>query len=309
MDPLLANAAVAAAGGLSVGLGVWGTLRLAIAQSDDGRLRQRLRLENAPQPRPRGEAKTRLATLLMRWGQTFARPFTSKDGSGVDQLRKQLVRAGIYSKDAATYVIAGRVFLLFVGLAAGYLAGLALGYDPLMTCAAGGALGYLYPKIWLGKRVKLNHKQLEHGLPDGLDLMVVCVEAGLTLDSAMQRVSEELQLAHPAFSRELSICHMETQIGLPRQQALKNLGERTGFVPLQALCAMLIQADRFGTSIANALRVQSDGLRQYRQHKAEEASAKAVVKLSFPLVLFIFPASFLVMAGPMVINIMNNGFF
>ena len=308
MDPLLATTSVAAAGGLAVGLGVWGSLRLAIAQGDDGRLRQRLRTESV-RPSQRAEAKTQFKTLLQQWGQRFARPFTSKDGSGVDALRKHLVRAGIYSKDAATYVIAGRIALLFVGLAVGYAVGAALGYDPLMTVPAGGGLGYLYPKIWLGKRVKLNHKQLEHGLPDGLDLMVVCVEAGLTLDAAMQRVSEELQLAHPAFSRELSICHMETQIGLPRQQALKNLGERTGFVPLQALCAMLIQADRFGTSIANALRVQSDGLRQHRQHKAEEASAKAVVKLSFPLVLFIFPASFLVMAGPMVINIMHNGFF
>ena len=308
MDPLLTTFAFVACTGGAVGLVAWATARLVLASGDDGRLRQRLRNEFV-RPKPDGDAKTRLKELLTKGGERFAKPFTSKDGNALDGLRKKLVQAGIYSANAANFVVAGRIALLFVGLLVGYLLSALTGYDPMLTVAAGGGIGYLYPKMWLSKRIKQNHKLLSYGLPDGLDLMVVCVEAGLTLDAAMQRVSEELQLAHPAFSRELSICHMETQIGLPRQQALKNLGERTGFIPLQALCAMLIQADRFGTSVANALRVQSDGLRQHRQHKAEEASAKAVVKLSFPLVLFIFPASFLVMGGPMVINIMHNGFF
>ena len=307
MDPML-TIAFAGLTGSAVGVAAWTGLRLALAGGDDVRLRQRLRNE-AVREAPKTDAKTRLKELLTKGGERFAKPFTSADGSGLDPLRKKLVQAGIYAKNAATFVVAGRVALLLVGLVVGYVLGEMTGYDPLMTVPAGGGIGYLLPKLWLAGRIKDNHKLLSYGLPDGLDLMVVCVEAGLTLDAAMQRVSEELQLAHPAFSRELSICHMETQIGLPRQQALKNLGDRTGFVPLQALCAMLIQADRFGTSVANALRVQSDGLRQHRQHKAEEASAKAVVKLSFPLVLFIFPASFLVMGGPMVINIMHNGFF
>ena len=307
MDPLL-TLAFAGCTGSAVGLCVWAGVRLALDGGDDGRLRQRLRNE-AVREAPAADARTRLLALLTKGGERFAKPFTGPDASGLAPLRKRLAQAGIYSANAATFVVAGRVALLFVGLLVGYAAGSALGYDPMLTVPAGGGIGYLYPKLWLSKRIKANHKLLSHGLPDGLDLMVVCVEAGLTLDAAMQRVSEELQLAHPAFSRELSITHMETQIGLPRQQAMKNLGDRTGFVPLQALCAMLIQADRFGTSVANALRVQSDGLRQHRQHKAEEASAKAVVKLSFPLVLFIFPASFLVMGGPMMINFIQNGFF
>ena len=308
MDPALLTL-FAACVGLAVAATSWGVLRLVVANNDDGRLRQRLRTENVAVRPADADAKNRLRAFLVHTGERFAKPFLGKDNAGLAPLRRKLAQAGIYANNAATIVVSARISLLFVGLGVGYLVGSALGYDPLFTVPAGGGLGYLAPKFWLSRRIKANHKLLQHGLPDGLDLMVVCVEAGLTLDAAMQRVSEELQLAHPAFSRELSICHMEAQIGLPRQQALKNLGERTNFVPLQALCAMLIQAERFGTSIANALRVQSDSLRQERHHRAEEASAKATVKLTFPLVLFIFPASFLVMAGPMAINFMTNGFF
>ena len=136
--------------------------------------------------------------------------------------------------------------------------------------------------------------------------MVVCVEAGLTVDSAMQRVGSEMALAHPEIARELGITHMETRVGLSRVESLKNLGVRTGCEALQSLAAMLIQADRFGTSIASALRIHADTLRQNRHHAAEELAAKASVKMSFPLVLFIFPATFIVLAGPTVIGLMNS---
>jgi len=139
--------------------------------------------------------------------------------------------------------------------------------------------------------------------------MVVCVEAGLTVDAAMQRVGQEFHIAHPAISRELGICHMETRVGLSRQEALKNLGVRTCNAPLQSLAAMLIQADRFGTSIAQALRVHADTLRVSRQHAAEEMASKAAVKMSFPLVLFIFPSTFIVLAGPTVYGLMHSSMF
>jgi tight adherence protein C len=139
--------------------------------------------------------------------------------------------------------------------------------------------------------------------------MVVCVEAGLTVDSAMQRVGQELVLAHPAVSRELGIAHMETRVGLSRSEALKNLGTRTGNASVQSLSAMLIQADRFGTSIANALRIHADSMRVKRQHAAEEMAAKAAVKMSFPLVLFIFPSTFIVLAGPTVIGLLHSALF
>ena len=147
------------------------------------------------------------------------------------------------------------------------------------------------------------------GLPDALDLMVVCVESGLTVDGAMQRVGSELGLAHPALSRELAIAHMETRVGLSRGEAMKNLGQRTGTPGLVQLASMLIQADRFGTSIAQALRVQADTLRNQRHAAAEESAAKASVKMSFPLVLFIFPATFIVLAGPTVIGLLNSPLF
>ena len=136
--------------------------------------------------------------------------------------------------------------------------------------------------------------------------MVVCVEAGLTVDSAMQRVGTDLAIAHPSLSRELNIAHMETRVGLSRGESLKNLGQRTGNPALQSLAAMLIQADRFGTSVAQALRVHADTLRTNRQFAAEESAAKASVKLTFPLVLFIFPATFIVLAGPTVVQLMES---
>jgi tight adherence protein C len=163
--------------------------------------------------------------------------------------------------------------------------------------------------MWLKHLIKKNRKALNYGLPDALDLMVVCVEAGLTVDSAMQRVGVEMALAHPAISRELGMCHMETRVGLSRMEALKNLGIRTGCEALQTLAAMLVQADRFGTSIATALRIHADTMRVNRHHAAEELAAKASVKMSFPLVLFIFPSTFIVLAGPTVIGLMNSPLF
>jgi len=174
------------------------------------------------------------------------------------------------------------------------------------TPGPGGLIGYLAPTFWLKISIKGNRKALTYGLADALDLMVVCVEAGLTVDSAMQRVGQELALAHPGICRELGICHMETRMGLSRMESLRNLGERTGCDALKSLSSMLIQADRFGTSIASALRIHADTIRMNRHHAAEELAAKASVKMSFPLVLFIFPATFIVLAGPTVLQLMDS---
>jgi len=179
----------------------------------------------------------------------------------------------------------------------------------ILLISVGGLLGYLAPTIWLKMKIKGNQMALTFGLPDALDLMVVCVESGLTVDGAMQRVGSELNLAHPALSRELAIAHMETRVGLSRADAMRNLGNRTGCACLIQLASMLIQADRFGTSIAQALRVHADTLRVQRQAAAEENAAKASVKMSFPLVLFIFPSTFIVLAGPTVIGLLNSPLF
>jgi tight adherence protein C len=220
-------------------------------------------------------------------------------------MRTQLSLAGIYAPQAIRMVNGFKVIFLGLGLVGGLLLGTAID-KTLLGLSVGGLVGYMLPAIWLRTKIKSNQKALTHGLPDAIDLLVVCVEAGLTVDAAMQRVGQELAIAHPAVSREFAIAHMETRVGLSRAESMKNMAVRTGSAALQSLTSMLIQADRFGTSIANALRVHSETLRLNRQHAAEEQAAKASVKMSFPLVLFIFPATFIVLAGPTVIQLMKS---
>ena len=247
-----------------------------------------------------------MVDMVQKVGQAAAKPFMPNTREKVSALRRNLGFAGIYSPAAIKVMTGFKVICLGSGIMGGYLFGVST--DQLMLgLSLGGIVGYMLPTLWLRTRIKKNQKALQYGLADGLDLMVVCVEAGLTVDAAMQRVGQELQIAHPAISREFAITYMETRVGLSRGDALKNLGTRTGSAPLQSLSAMLQQADRFGTSIANALRIHADTLRQARQHAAEELAAKASVKMSFPLVLFIFPATFIVLAGPTVIGLMNAG--
>ncbi len=293
--------------GLAVATAGWATIRLAGDASGELRMRRRLRGEGTREEQP--TAGTRFSNWLATIGRRITGVFADENGQKRHALRRKLIQAGIYASDAPRTLVAARLVLLIIGSGTASLVALAMSTDMFMTVAFGGIIGYFAPMFWLRTKIKANHKALERGLPDGLDLMVVCVEAGLTVDAAMQRVGDELALAHPVFARELSICHMETQIGLPRSQALRNLGDRTGFAPLQGLTAMLVQADRFGTSIAMALRVQAESLRAKRQHRAEEAAAKASVKLTFPLVLFIFPASFIVIAGPTVLKMMHSSVF
>jgi tight adherence protein C len=245
------------------------------------------------------------ATLLKQLGEAASRPFMPSTREKQSTLQRELAKAGIYSPSALRTVQGSKVIGIALGLILGYLAGWLSG-NMLMSVGLGGLIGYVSPIIWLKQSVKSNQKQLEYGLPDALDLMVVCVEAGMTVDSAMQRVGDELALVHPAISREFGISHMQTRVGMPRAEALRNLGTRTSNSSMMSLSAMLNQAERFGTSIAQALRVHAESLRIARQHKAEELAAKSVVKMSFPLVLFIFPATFIVLLGPVMIQLMNS---
>jgi tight adherence protein C len=270
----------------------------------DGRIRDRLR-EGQDEFAGDATARAALRPILEKFGNAAAHPFMPKSRQKQGSLRRQLSRAGIYSPQAIRMVTGSKVILLVVGLVGGYLAGSLLD-RMLLGVSLGGLLGYMLPQTWLKARIKSNQRDIAHGLPDAIDLMVVCVEAGLTLDAAMQRVGQELAIAHPAVSRELGIAHMETRVGLSRAEAMRNLGVRTGSEAMKSLASMLIQADRFGTSIANALRVHSETLRADRQHAAEEMAAKASVKMSFPLVLFIFPATFIVLAGPTIIQLMKS---
>lgn len=271
----------------------------------DDKLRQRLSAGDEPAPQ---RGRIEFVPLLQRVGNVAAQPFLPKKRETQSAMRRELARAGIYAPSAGRIVVGFKVIGLAAGVVGGYFVGAALGSLP-MGMSVGGLVGYVLPRLWMRFGIAGHQKALTQGLPDALDLMVICVEAGLTIDSAMQRVGQELNLAHPRISRELGIAHMETRVGLSRAESLRNLGSRTGNAALQSLAAMLIQAERFGTSIATALRIHADSLRSDRKHAAEETAAKASVKLSFPLVMFILPATFIVMAGPFVITLIKSDLF
>jgi tight adherence protein C len=166
-------------------------------------------------------------------------------------------------------------------------------------------LGFLVPDFWLSRRTKKRRLNIRLGLPEALDLMVVCIEAGLGMDQAILRTSSELQKSQAEISDELGLVVLEQRAGRPREDAWKNLADRTNVDTVRALVATMIQADHFGTSISKSLRSYSDTLRTQRRQQVEEAAAKSTVKLIFPLVLFIFPSIFVVTLGPAVITMMD----
>ena len=165
--------------------------------------------------------------------------------------------------------------------------------------------GFILPDFWLGRQVKARQRLLRLALPDALDLLVICVEAGLGLDQALLYVSQELRIAHPELCEEFDLVNAEVHVGKTRMEALRSLATRTGVDDLQALVATLVQTDRFGTSVAQSLRIHSDDLRTKRRQRAEEMAAKTTVKMVFPLVFFIFPALFVVILGPAVITMLR----
>jgi tight adherence protein C len=277
---------------------------LLFGGDDEGKLRSRLQGKGQGLSVEKKSTGT-VGPLLQQLGQAASKPFMPNSREKQSAMQRELRRAGIYSASALRTVQGAKFLGIGMGIIIGYVLSLFLG-DFMLYVPLGGLFGYAAPKIWMIFRIKKHQQALEFGLADAMDLMVVCVEAGLTIDAAMQRVGEELSLVHPQISREFGIAHMETRVGLPRSEALKNMGNRTSNASLMALSAMLNQADRFGTSIAQALRVHADTLRIARHHKAEEQAAKSAVKLTFPLVLFIFPATFIVLMGPVVIELMHS---
>lgn len=232
---------------------------------------------------------------------SLAKALTPKSEAEMSKLRQTLVEAGFRSESAPMTFLAIRVVVALVFLFLGSGASLFM-YG--LTSTAGirafvvGAVGFYLPIFALGYLQKRRKQQVFLGLPDALDLMVVCVEAGLGLDQAMRKVAQEMQKSFRVIAEEFGLCNLQLQMGRARNQVLTDLGVRTGVDELRALASILIQADKFGSSIANALRVQSDSMRVRRQQIAEEKAAKTAVKMIFPLVLFIFPGIFVVLVGP-----------
>jgi tight adherence protein C len=217
-------------------------------------------------------------------------------------IQKRLIWAG-YRKDShvnvfyATKVLVPALLAVLVTATDLYLRG------PFFVYGMALGLGFLLPDFYLGQRIRARQDKVRLGLPEALDLMVICIEAGLGLDQAVVRVADELRLSQPIIAEELNQVNLEQRAGRPRTEAWHNLAERTDVESVRALASMLIQSDQFGTSIAKSLRVHAEGLRTRRRQQAEEEAAKTTVKLVFPLVIFIFPSLFLVVLGPSIITI------
>jgi tight adherence protein C len=223
----------------------------------------------------------------------------------VSVIKIRLQRAGYRSENAMKFFYGSKVLLPLSLAAIALVSGLGA-YSPFFAylIALGG--GFLVPDFWLGKRITKRQKRLTRGLPDVLDLLVICMEAGLSLDQATARSAEELRPSQPDICDELAVVVLEQRAGRARSDAWKNMSERTGVESLRNLVSMLVQTEQFGTSIAKMLRVHSDTLRVQRVQLVEEMAGKTSVKLVFPLVLFIFPALFLVTLGPAAIMMADS---
>lgn len=260
---------------------------------------------------PRGKQGALLSTLHLTGSSLggmveHMERILPKSQAEVSVVQQRLIRAG-YREDSAVNLFYGAkvlvplaLFLLatFTGLAhnnAFFVYAMALG------------LGFLAPDFWLGRQIKIRQAQIRRALPDVLDLMVICIEAGLSMDQATARTVEELDRAHPAICDEMGIVVLEQRAGRPRSDAWKQFAERTGVDSVRNLVSVLVQSEQLGTSVAKTLRVHSDTLRTQRRQRVEEQAAKTTVKLVFPLVFFIFPSLFLVTLGPALI-VMSESF-
>jgi tight adherence protein C len=246
--------------------------------------------------------KERVRDTLANVGKLFpAAPATAK----ASRVQKLMIRAGYRSPEALMAMRGFKVLFPILTLGAMYFSG-AYRFNVVLVPIVALGLGYLIPDMWLSWRVSSRQHELRKALPDALDLLVICVEAGLGLDQALLRVSQDMRISHPVLSEELQLVNMQMRVGKSRLDSLRELADRTGLPDIKALVAMLIQTERFGTSIAQSLRVFSDDMRLKRRQRAEEMSAKTSVKMVPPLVFFIFPALMVVILGPAIITMMRT---
>ena len=220
----------------------------------------------------------------------------------VSKTRAWLIQAGYRDAQHASIYRGLRI----LGAALGFLSVFFFsGFSSPLLLLGAFAFGFFVPRFLLKRMMKERQRRIRIALPDALDLTVICVEAGLPLDQAMMRVGDDLRYAHPDLSDEFHLFDLETRAGKPRVEALRNLAARTGVEDVRSLVGTLIQTDRFGTSVAQALRVHSDSLRTERRQRAEEQAAKTTVKMIIPLVLFVMPSLIFVTVGPAVIQLMR----
>ncbi|MBY0512568.1 MAG: type II secretion system F family protein [Gemmataceae bacterium] len=273
------------------------------------------RLERIGRPKSLVEIEMSQAESKTRFGglkdifSNLGSSMESKSELEKNSLRIKLANAGFRSEQAATVYLGIRVVTLALFLIPAlffFLLKDGFTVRSIQYTVILGGLGFYLPQIVLWHLRTTRQKEIFLTLPDALDLLVVCVESGLGLDAALRKVNEEMKSHAKTICEELSLANLQLQMGRPRREVLHDLGIRTGVDDVRSLAAILIQADRFGSSIAQALRVQSDSMRTRRRQLAEEKAAKTAVQRIFPLVLFIFPAIFVVLVGPAAIQIQKN---
>jgi tight adherence protein C len=298
---------------LSITLGVWVVLS---AWGERGRSAEdRLgRILDPAQGRKRAEEQLanrqeKLQAQVTKAANVLGKSLRPTDEEELGKVRLKLLNAGYRQENAVAVFFGIKLILLLLALGIAFpLLALKFGMTRnafTMTLLAGG-VGFYLPGIIVGSQKKKRTEGIFLGLPDALDLMVVCVEAGLGLDAAMRRVTNELSTSCPVLCEEFAIANFQLQMGRTRKDVLRDLGVRTGVEDMRSLAAVIIQAEKFGSSIGSALRVQSDAMRLRRRQFAEERAAKTAVKIMIPLILFIFPGVFVVLVGPAGIQIANT---
>ncbi len=284
-------------------VGAWWLLGLVTSTGT----RAEQRLDELKDPRlrraegGRGDAMSR---VLEKATPALAKPLQPKNEAEQGKLKVRLQNAGFRQEGAASIFLGLKIIGLAIGFmlcGGGMLISSGMTQNTLMYTIMGAGLLFYVPDIIILLIKRSRQQKIFLSLPDALDLMVVCVEAGLALDQAMRKVNEEMSKIYPVIAEEFGLCNLQLQMGRARADVLRELGTRTGVEDVRALVGILIQADKFGSSIAQALRVQSDAMRTRRRQLAEEKAAKTAVKLIFPLVMFIFPGIFVVLVGPAAI--------
>lgn len=294
--------------------GVWAIMNWLGSRSS----RADARLDELKNPASRGrdrgtdpgvQGDSGMGTAMKKAAPALSKVLQPKSELEQSNLKVSLANAGFNSPYAVEFYLAIKVAALITGVVVGSGVGFSqwgIARNSLYAVAGGAGLGFYLPVLVLAFLKMSRREKIFLSLPDALDLLVVCVESGLGLDAGMRRVSEELADTAPELCSEFSLCNFQLQMGRKRRDVLHDLGIRSGVDDLRALAAILIQADKFGSSIAQALRVQSDTMRVKRSQLAEERAQKTAVKLIFPLVLFIFPGIFVVLVGPAAISMINN---
>lgn len=287
--------------------GVWAIF--AMFSNKENRATDRLEELKNPNLRAEKARKQQSMSLLERAAPALSKALEPKTELEQNELKIRLANAGFNNPKAPQLYLAIKFAALLAGAFVGTGVGLikfGLTQNGFASIALTAGFGFYMPEVLLGYIRSCRKQKIFLSLPDALDLLVVCVEAGLGLDSGMRRVADELGDAHPEIAAEFNLSLLQLNMGRQRREVLHDLGVRTGVDDVKALVAILIQADKFGSSIAQALRVQSDAMRVKRRQIAEEKAQKTAVQMLFPLVLFIFPGIFVVLVGPAAIKMMDQ---